>query len=725
MILASSVIPILAGLVVVAILIVVTAGVWRRGARSVDDDVKRLVEEGKVDGAAQLLVEADRHQEAIQLFLQFRRPRQAALTYLHVGDYRRAAELFTEQKDYDSAVNALLKMGDRVSASNLYLRAGMYEPAAAILLESGNMEEAASVYLKAGELRKAAAVFQDLGKKKKAAAVFGAYHMQTGDFALAGKSFMVAGKFLQAGEAFLRAHMDEQAAKAFEAVGEFRHAAKARLQMGDLVGAAEHLERVGDTAAAIRLFESAGKWNKVVECHRRERNWLALGNLMMRLSKNDLAIEFFKRLNPLDSGFIEAAMSLASMLEEQKENDAAKAKYSEILEFHGVNVRTAPALFSLAKLCEMTNSPGTALAYLREFKGTGPVAEKAENWKSRLEQMLISSAQTMAAGLKVASEEEMRERRMDGDIVLPQKGGISERYEIIDKIGQGGHGVIYRANDLVLGRQVVLKFLFRNQVPSEMARMYFLREAKTTASLNHPNIVTLYDMGQVGDNLYIAMEYIQGATLEDRLHDLGRPMTLVEAAEIVSQLGDALDYAHDRHIIHRDIKPGNIMLTGESFLHVKLMDFGLAKALDENPHKTLIICGTPLYMSPEQIVGDFVDHLSDIYSLGVVVFQLLTGKTPFPTANILAHHQFTAPPHPTTLAKDIPVEVGDVVLRCMEKRREDRYQRASDFARDLVVAVEHSESAAGDREAAATVLMGLSETGEATPERSLTPSDSE
>ncbi|MBM4372289.1 MAG: protein kinase [Deltaproteobacteria bacterium] len=442
---------------------------------------------------------------------------------------------------------------------------------------------------------------------------------------------------------------------------------------------------MGDLAGAIRLYEAAGEWNKVVDLYKRQQNWAALGNIMMRQEKYDLAIEFFKRITPLEEDYMESAMSLASILEGQGDIREALKKYGEILNFRGVNVQTSKALFALATLCEKTGRPQEALPLLRQLDVSGPVAEKARNWRERLENMVISAAQTMAVAMETVSEEDARQGKVEFD--LPRKESIADRYDVVEKIGQGGHGVIYKAFDKALGRDVVLKFLFRNQVPDDVAKRYFLREAKTTAVLNHPNIVTLYDMGQVGENLYISMEFINGVTLEQKLRQSDQPLALSYVSTVVTQLCDALQYAHDKAIIHRDLKPGNVMLTGPRAEVVKLMDFGLAKALDENPSKTLNICGTPLYMSPEQIVGDFVDHLSDIYSLGVLVFQLLTGKTPFPSANILAHHQFTAPPHPTTIRREVPVEAGDVLLKALEKAREKRYARAVDLARDLNLAL--------------------------------------
>ncbi len=689
---AATLIKILAGIVAVALAILVVFVLKRsRKPETLADQVADLVEEGRIDEAGRLLIENEQHQEALQLFVRNGKQREAAKLHAFMGDHATAARIFREIGDLDASANASLKMGDKKGAAEIYLKAGRKEFAAETYLAAGEVKEAAKIYLQLKHYQRAAQILLESGDKPRAAAALAAHFVSTGDWLKAAKNFSAAGRPRQAGEAYSRGGMHDLAAQMFEQVGDFLLAARSRLQGGEIEKAAEHFERLGDLKSAIRLFEAAGKWNKVVECYRREKNWLALGNIMMRLQQTDMAVEFFKRMTPLDEGYLEASMSMASILENSGDADGARKKYAEVLGFRGVGVNTAHALFALCTLCERSQTPDYVLPFLHQIRESdqSTFGQNVRLWTNRLEQMVIAQGQTLAIGIQVANEAEIKAGTVDAGAAmsLPQRTSIADRYEITDKIGQGGHGVIYRANDKFLGRTVVLKFLFRNQVPSEVARMYFLREARTTALLNHQNIVTLFDMGQVGDNLYIAMEYIKGIDLEERIHREPR-LSYPQLLSIIDQLCDALGYAHDKSIIHRDLKPGNVMLTGDEFEIVKLMDFGLAKVLDENPHKTLIICGTPLYMSPEQIVGDFVDHRSDIYSLGVMVFQLFTGQTPFPSANILAHHQFSPPPHPTTLDNRIPLEVGDLILRCLEKKAENRYQDARVFAKDLRQAIE-------------------------------------
>jgi len=687
----------------------------KRPPPSVDQQVAELLDQGKVSDASRLLLDNERAEEGVQVLIKYRRMREAGRILLHIGDHKRAAEVFASLRDHETAANAHLKAGDRKAAALEYRKAGQLEVAANTMYQIGQHAEAAKIFLEAKQLQKAAAVLTELGQTKAAAAVMGSWYSSSGDHRAAAKSYLKAGRIREAAHECVAAGKHDKAAVLFEKLGEFASAAKAHMQAGNPEAAALHFERVGDMKTAIRLFEAAGKWNKVVECHKRDKNWLALGNIMMRLEKYDLAIEFFKRLTPLDEGYNEAAMSQAAILESLGDTEAAKAKYKEIIEFKGLTVANSQALFALCTLCEKTNSPDVPLQYLRQFGASGAVGEKVQMWIERFQALVITSAQTIMSNMEVGNEDVLQAgaapAAAKAESPIAARTGIADRYEVVDKIGQGGHGVIYKAFDKILGREVVLKFLFRNQVPSEMARRYFLREAKTTASLNHQNIVTLYDMGQIGDNLFIAMEYLQGITLEDYLREHGNDRNYNELIYIIEQLCSALQYAHDRHIIHRDIKPGNVMLIGPDRTTVKLMDFGLAKALDDNPHKTQIICGTPLYMSPEQIVGDFVDHLSDIYSLGILVFQLFTGKTPFPAANILAHQQFTAPPHPTTVNSQVPLAVGEVILKAIEKKRENRYQRSMDLSDAIKAALTPQAAAAAP--AADEQLVSVSEAGAA------------
>ncbi len=674
---------------IVLILVPLLLRAYKHSDSGIQARARKIAAAGRLQEAARLLVDAGKANDAIELLKSLRRSDEAARVHLHLGQFVQAAELFTLVADHEAASNAWKKAGRPKEAAKSVERLGRMEPAGDLYLAAGENKDALRCYEAAGQLRKAAEVYGKLGDKKNASQTMAKFLTQQGDFADAAKHWMAAGQHRNAAEALYRAGNFQASAKLFDRLGEFKSAAKAMMRAGDIAGAAANLEKTGELTAALRLYESAKMWNKVTEILKRQKNWVALGNIMMRMDKPDLAIEFYRRVSPLEEAYIECAMSMASILEHQGDSEEAMKKYAEILEFKGVSSGTSRALFSLASLCEKLGKPALAMPYLQRMSAGGPLGDKVHNWLERLEHQVVNAARTMVGGIEVATEEEAKTGKIAFN--LPKRDSLADRYDITDKIGQGGHGVIYKAFDKTLGREVVLKFLFKNQLPDDLAIRYFLREAKTTASLNHPNIVTLYDMGEVSGNLYLAMEYIKGMDLEQHLTKRGGPLAFSEVGSLVKQVCSALQYAHDKTVIHRDIKPGNIMLTGEKLGKVKLMDFGLAKALDENPTKTLIVCGTPLYMSPEQIAGDFVDHRSDIYSLAVLVFQLVTGITPFPASNILAHHQFTPPPHPTSLNKDLPVEAAEVILKGLEKQRDQRYQRTMDFADDLWKAMQLGE----------------------------------
>jgi eukaryotic-like serine/threonine-protein kinase len=273
-------------------------------------------------------------------------------------------------------------------------------------------------------------------------------------------------------------------------------------------------------------------------------------------------------------------------------------------------------------------------------------------------------------------------------------------YEIGDSLGAGGMGEVYRARDTRLNRDVAIKVLPQDRTSDEGARQRFLREARAASALNHPNIITIYETDSYNGIAFIAMEYVRGQSLADLLQ--ARVLDDSEAVGYAIQVAEALTKAHAAGIIHRDLKPGNVIVTSDGL--VKVLDFGLAKVGAAAPQRataggppssaeTLSLLSSPgsalgtlAYMSPEQARGDVVDARSDIFSFGVLLFEMLTRQLPFTGDNLLAmlHSlHFGAPKDIGYLRPDLPHDVTAVVGRCLQKQPADRYQEAAEICRDL------------------------------------------
>ena len=262
---------------------------------------------------------------------------------------------------------------------------------------------------------------------------------------------------------------------------------------------------------------------------------------------------------------------------------------------------------------------------------------------------------------------------------------LSERYGYLEHIGTGGNGVAYRAVDLHLNRTVVLKFLAQSTMSTELARKYFLREVKLAASLNHPNIVHIYDIGKVDDVLYYAMEYVDGVPLSAYLPVREPIRDWQFLYSVVAQLCDALDHAHSQQILHRDIKPDNVLVAADGV--VKLFDFGLARVADEGFGEQSVLIGTPHYMAPEQLMGGRVDHRTDIDALGVMVFRLVTGVLPFQDGNVFAAHAVEPVPDPRMFNPALPAAIVPVIEKAMAKHPSQRYGSSRELAHDLYAAL--------------------------------------
>jgi serine/threonine protein kinase len=266
---------------------------------------------------------------------------------------------------------------------------------------------------------------------------------------------------------------------------------------------------------------------------------------------------------------------------------------------------------------------------------------------------------------------------------------LGNRYKIIEKIGSGGMACVYKAKCQLLNRYVAVKILKPEFIDDEEFVKRFRIEAQAAASLSHPNIVSVYDVGKEDDIHYIVMEYIDGVTLNNYIMNKKR-LNWREAVKITIQICSAIELAHSNYVIHRDIKPQNIMLTKDG--RVKVTDFGIARAATS---ATITMAGNTMgsvhYFSPEQARGGYIDEKSDLYSIGIVFYEMVTGKLPFdgdaPVAVALKHLQ-SEPKLPSELVPGLRKGINDIIVKAMQKDVKRRYQTATDMLSDLYSVLE-------------------------------------
>jgi len=273
------------------------------------------------------------------------------------------------------------------------------------------------------------------------------------------------------------------------------------------------------------------------------------------------------------------------------------------------------------------------------------------------------------------------------------------RYEIIGEIGRGSMGVVYKARDPAIGRLVAVKSIPETFGLEENKREEFIKrlrqEAMTAGRLQHPNIVIIYDVGETEQGPFIAMEYLDGVTLRDVI-TAGKKISLNQLVEIISQVADGLDYAHQKAIIHRDIKPANIMIVADN--RVKIMDLGIARFPMSELTKEGKLVGSPSYMSPEQLSGKSIDGRSDLFSLGVCIYQLMTFKKPFPGESVneicykIVHDDYVPVAEHN---HELPPEFEDFMRIALSKNRDERFQSGAEMVEALTIIADQSYQEGG------------------------------
>ncbi|RPJ44843.1 MAG: serine/threonine protein kinase [Betaproteobacteria bacterium] len=267
---------------------------------------------------------------------------------------------------------------------------------------------------------------------------------------------------------------------------------------------------------------------------------------------------------------------------------------------------------------------------------------------------------------------------------MSQPGKIG-RYDIVSEIGRGAMGVVYRAVDPMLERTVAIKTINMALDPGDIEHyeQRFIVEARAAGSLNHPHIVTIYDIGRSGDLAYMAMEFLDGRELKDLLAN--KELTADRALDIAAQVADGLAYAHHHDVVHRDIKPANIMILRDG--RVKITDFGIARMRTADVRtQTGVVLGSPRYLSPEQVLGKRCDARADTFSLGVIIYEMVTGQTPFngiDVNSLMFQIVNFIPPPPTTVNSALPPMLDLIIAKALAKTADERYARIADLAADL------------------------------------------
>jgi len=513
-----------------------------------------------------------------------------------------------------------------------------------------------------GDVGTAARILERDGQAKVAHLILARLHHERGQNETAAEHYEACGHAIEAAEIHGALNRFDRAAELFEEAGDPARAGEMWRADGQYSRAGEAYERANRLDTAVDCYSEAGdipRWTAVLD-----RRGLPLEAAQVAIDHDDweLAVRSLQQVAQSDPNYTTASNLLVDAYERLGQIDLALNRVEQLVNAEGIETAPLEWCDRLAQLLEDNGQLDRSISVLENMRRRGAVDP---NLSTRIEALRKKTNEEATTGAMSAGSNAF---------------GEGFRYEILAELGRGGMGVVSRARDLRLGRVVALKRLPDNLRNHPKAVQLFLREARSAAALNHPNIVTIYDAGQENGTLYITMELLEGTPLQEILKSRGR-LTVRDTARLGIQIAKGLQYAHEHQIIHRDIKTGNLFFTSSK--KVKIMDFGLAKMVQEVRRGATVIGGTPYYMAPEQSLGDAVDHRVDLYSLGITLFELATGCVPFTEGDIAYHHRHTPPPDPRELIAEIPAELAELILQLIAKDPADRCQTAQEVINRL------------------------------------------
>lgn len=642
---------------------------------------------------------------------------KAAQYFARAQDYRKAAEMFSNTKDYGEAGRMMElcyrdeksrrndSTGSRVLsnlaywAGNFYRSANKFEQAAALFTQEKYHHEAAECYAHLGDWQKASAEYRAAGDTLKAAEALDKVGAGDQSNQLKAEALLEAGKPAEAADYFAASGQLKKAAELKESAGHFLESASFYEQAeifdraainyekaDQLLKAADFFKRAENYQKAAELYLASGELELAYELFAEQKLFFEAGSGFFNLGQIDRALELLQSVDTNHPKYLKALNLEAEIFIKKNIIPTAREKLEEAIGDRSLDKQTIDPFYNLSIVYERSGNKHQALQILDKIIGINynyrDAADRAATLRTEISMATTEPdrPEPTPATRQQSTPTQTTSNFMNTTTVLTPAQAGESRYKIMQKVGQGGSGVVYQAKDTYLDRIVAYKVLTSGGHAATKELESFQREAKAAASLNHPNIVTVYDAGIENDQYFITMEFIEGPSLLQLVEQHGAlPVSAILL--MMGQVCKALDYAHSHLIVHRDIKTSNILWKDQKI--VKIVDFGLAKFLQDLRNLQTVWGGTPYFMSPEQILGEQIDHRTDIYSFGVSLFQLTTGRLPFTDGDVGYHHVHNNPPNPLDFRSDIPVKLSDIILRCLKKEPTARYQAMTDIFEEL------------------------------------------
>ena len=614
---------------------------------------------------------------------------KAAQAFEKEPDWKRAALMHEKAGDLNASASALVHAGELIEAAERYERAGNKKSAAETYAGANEYARAIAIYKELQDHSMVATLLETIGASEEAAQYLANIDLEQGQKLQAAQRLEQAGSYSSAAKTYQEIGEYEKAAALFAQADMSGEAADCFRQAGDLEKAAENYAKSHRYSSAAKCYLKLERTADYLNMLEQGKNYLEAG-LYLSGKDNKQAIHYLQKITAESPDYRYASHLLGNLFMEDKLLTLAEEKFLIATKDLAVERNYLDFHYDLARLYMAQERHEESLAIIEnilaidyEYKDSRSIQKKLATELDRSSSGIRSSGGRTTNIANHSSDSE--ETRAPNNASAADTGDtklINGRYEQQMELGRGGMGIVYRGFDRTLARPVALKFL-----PPALAKRRedidkFLNEARSAARLNHTNIVTIYDIDfdEVSENYFMVLEYVDGANLSEIIgscHNL--PFGVIHL--ILSQVCEALQFAHEHRVLHRDIKSANILWTNEKV--VKVTDFGLAKIIEESIATQTKVQGSPVYMSPEQVLGQQVDQRSDIYSLGITAYEMLTGEVPFAKGDIGYHHINTAPPSPALLRADTPGYLLQIVDRCLKKTPNERYANASALITDL------------------------------------------